>query len=147
MPEDELLRTADAERDKVIAALSDHYALGRLSLDELNDRVGQVLQARTRAQLVAPLSDLPAEPVTPSRPARRPSVAPVPGSPAKARWTPWLATAVICLTIWLVTSVAHGSALYFWPAWVIGPWAAAMAAGSFACPLGRRGWASVPPRR
>ncbi|HEX3963972.1 MAG TPA: DUF1707 domain-containing protein [Trebonia sp.] len=50
----------DADRDAAAAELGEHYADGRLTLDELHDRLGQVLEARTRGQLLHVMADLPA---------------------------------------------------------------------------------------
>ncbi|MCW2936274.1 MAG: hypothetical protein JWM19_7236 [Actinomycetia bacterium] len=49
----------DADRDAAAAELGEHYAAGRLTLDELHDRLGQVLGARTRGQLLHVMADLP----------------------------------------------------------------------------------------
>jgi hypothetical protein len=49
----------DADRDATAAELGEHFAAGRLTLDELHDRLGQVLGARTRGQLLHVMADLP----------------------------------------------------------------------------------------
>jgi hypothetical protein len=49
----------DAERDHVVTLLRGHCTAGRLSLDELSERVGAALAARTRGELEATLADLP----------------------------------------------------------------------------------------
>lgn len=49
----------DRERDRAAASLRRHYLQGRLTLDELSDRVHAALGARSRADLRAALSDLP----------------------------------------------------------------------------------------
>ncbi len=56
---DDSLRVSDAERDSTVRTLGDHAAVGRLTLDELEDRAGQALTARTRGELAALTSDLP----------------------------------------------------------------------------------------
>jgi hypothetical protein len=56
---DDALRVSDAERDEVLSALGDHAAAGRLTLDELDDRSGQVLAAKTRGELAELTRDLP----------------------------------------------------------------------------------------
>jgi hypothetical protein len=33
----------------------------------------------------------------------------------------------LCVSIWAVASIVHGRLLYFWPMWVVGPWAIALA--------------------
>ena len=58
---DDSLRVSDAERDATIHALGEHAAVGRLTLDELEDRAGQALAAKTRGELATLTSDLPAE--------------------------------------------------------------------------------------
>jgi hypothetical protein len=58
---DESLRVSDAERDVTLRTLGDHAAVGRLTLDELEDRSGRALVAKTRGDLAVLTSDLPAE--------------------------------------------------------------------------------------
>ncbi|HZR48802.1 MAG TPA: DUF1707 domain-containing protein [Streptosporangiaceae bacterium] len=53
------MRVGDAEREAVAAQLREHYADGRLTLDELNERLDQAFAARTRADLTAVTRDLP----------------------------------------------------------------------------------------
>lgn len=53
------LRASDAERDQVVAQLQHHYAVGRLTLPELEERVAAGYEARTREQLAALVRDLP----------------------------------------------------------------------------------------
>jgi len=52
----------DEERDNAIDALRAHMVAGRLSLDELNDRVAIVLLARTQSAIDAAFVDLPSDP-------------------------------------------------------------------------------------
>jgi hypothetical protein len=54
------LLISDAERDQISAVLSQHVAEGRLTMDELDQRVGALYTARTRAQAAAVVGDLPA---------------------------------------------------------------------------------------
>jgi hypothetical protein len=72
---DESLRVSDAERDAVLRTLGDHAAVGRLTLDELEDRSGRALAAKTRGELATLTSDLPQEAgqagATAQAPARR----------------------------------------------------------------------------
>jgi hypothetical protein len=53
------VRVGDAERDAAAAQLREHYTVGRLTLDELNERLDQVFAARTRTDLSAVTRDLP----------------------------------------------------------------------------------------
>ena len=57
---DESLRVSDAERDVTLRTLGDHAAVGRLTLDELEERSGRALVAKTRGELAALTTDLPA---------------------------------------------------------------------------------------
>ena len=54
------LLISDADRDQISAVLSEHMAEGRLTADELDQRVGQLLGSRTRAQAAAVMAGLPA---------------------------------------------------------------------------------------
>jgi len=53
------LRIGDAERDAAAADLGEHYAAGRLTLDELNERLDAVFSAKTLGQLARVMTDLP----------------------------------------------------------------------------------------
>ena len=53
------LRVSDADRDRAIAELSEHYQAGRLTTEEFEDRTDHALQARTSADLAALFTDLP----------------------------------------------------------------------------------------
>jgi hypothetical protein len=67
---DKSLRVSDSERDATIRALGDHAAVGRLTLDELEERASKALAAKTRGDLAALTTDLPAE----AQPASAPEV-------------------------------------------------------------------------
>jgi hypothetical protein len=53
------MRVGDAERDAVAADLGEHYTAGRLSLEELHERLEAVFAAKTFGQLARIMSDLP----------------------------------------------------------------------------------------
>src|SRR5580692_13213202 len=53
------LRVSDADRDRAISELSEHFQAGRLTADEFNERSGQALQARTGKELAVLFADLP----------------------------------------------------------------------------------------
>jgi hypothetical protein len=53
------IRVGDADRDATATQLREHYAAGRLTLDELNERLEQTFAARTGADLNAVIRDLP----------------------------------------------------------------------------------------
>jgi hypothetical protein len=90
------LRASDADRDRVVEALRTHASAGRLEADELEQRVGLALAARTRADLSALTRDLPES--------RR--IARAGGPP------PFVPLAVLLVAIWALTGAG-----YFWPMW------------------------------
>jgi len=51
---------AEADRERLIALLREHYAVGLFGLDELDRRVGMVLSARFLDEAAAAVTDLPA---------------------------------------------------------------------------------------
>lgn len=53
------IRIGDAERDRAIAALGEHFAAGRLTADEFDQRVDQALKARFNEDLEPLFTDLP----------------------------------------------------------------------------------------
>ena len=56
---DQDLRISDAEREQAAAELGEHYAQGRLTMEEHADRLDQVWAARTRGELLPIFRDLP----------------------------------------------------------------------------------------
>lgn len=56
---DDSMRVSDAERDATLKILGEHAAVGRLSLDELEERCDRALTVRTRGELTGLTSDLP----------------------------------------------------------------------------------------
>lgn len=53
------MRAADVDRNAVVDQLSEAYAQGRLTRDELETRLTQAQEAKTYAELAALTSDLP----------------------------------------------------------------------------------------
>jgi Domain of unknown function (DUF1707) len=64
-PRDEL-RAGHDDRDRVVEVLSVAAGDGRLTPEELDERVGAALTARTYGELAALISDLPAAPQSPA---------------------------------------------------------------------------------
>jgi hypothetical protein len=56
------LRAADADRERAASELGRHYAEGRLTAEELSERLEVVYSARTLGDLAAVARDLPALP-------------------------------------------------------------------------------------
>jgi hypothetical protein len=53
------VRVGDADREAIAAQLREHYADGRLTLEELNERLDQAFAAKTKADLNTVMRDLP----------------------------------------------------------------------------------------
>jgi hypothetical protein len=68
------LRVSDADRDRVVSELGEHFQAGRITAEELEERSGLALRARTGNDLTALLADLPVSQ------APWAGVAPVPGA-------------------------------------------------------------------
>lgn len=66
------LRVGDAERDEVTEALHEHFAQGRLTRDELDERLTATLSARTVGDLRKVTRDLPGTGDTDRLPESRP---------------------------------------------------------------------------
>ncbi|MEV5552534.1 DUF1707 domain-containing protein [Nonomuraea wenchangensis] len=74
------LRIGDAEREQTMAALRDHFAEGRLTREELDERLDHALTARTARDLAQVTADLPgAQPVTRHRVPEYMKPPPLPG--------------------------------------------------------------------
>ena len=56
------LRIGDAERDATMAQLREHFAAGRLTFDELTERIDLALAAKTQGQINGLMGDLPRPP-------------------------------------------------------------------------------------
>jgi len=61
------LRIGDADREAVAASLREHYAQGRLTLEEFNQRLDAVFKATTQSQLSLITRDLPHAPAPSAR--------------------------------------------------------------------------------
>lgn len=57
---DDHIRTSEADREDAMARLRDHYTEGRLTYEELGERITAALNARTFGDLRRVLADLPA---------------------------------------------------------------------------------------
>ena len=53
------VRVGDADRDAIATQLREHFADGRLTLEELNERLDQAFAAKTKADLNTVMRDLP----------------------------------------------------------------------------------------
>ena len=56
---DDRIRASDADREHATARLREHYAAGRLTSDELDERISAALNATTYGELRQLMADLP----------------------------------------------------------------------------------------
>lgn len=98
-------RIGDAERDQAVHLLGEHYAAGRLTKDEYDERVDAAWTARTRAGLDPLFWDLPA-----IAPAPEPRLAPSRRRPRRSLFL-FLVVLVVALAalqapwwVWLVVA-------------------------------------------
>jgi hypothetical protein len=56
---DDRIRISDADRERVTARLREHFAEGRLTSEELDDRIAAALSAKTFGDLRHTMADLP----------------------------------------------------------------------------------------
>lgn len=110
----------DAERERTADGLHAAVGDGRLTLDEFDARLKVAYATPSPAELAVVTSDLPAATV--------PLATPCPETKhtREARLA-WLRVSLLLITIWLVTSVAAGHPLFFWPAFPVGIWGATLA--------------------
>jgi hypothetical protein len=76
------VRIGDAERDEAVSDLGDHFAAGRLTREEFDERADQAMQARFSSDLTPLFTDLPkAAPAQPQGMPPRPA-----GPPPQLLW-------------------------------------------------------------
>jgi DUF1707 SHOCT-like domain len=107
---DQDFRISDAEREQAAAELGEHYAQGRLTMEEHADRLDQVWAARTRGELLPIFRDLPSRYTQPS-PAYYPAGAtrvsgPRPAGPPWRRGLPAPLMVVLAVLVFF-TVVTH----------------------------------------
>jgi Domain of unknown function (DUF1707) len=127
------LRVSDEQRERAAAEIREHFAAGRLTDDELSERVQAAYSARTEQELRALLADLPQLPVT--RAQQKAELA-VRRSQLQRRLIQetggGAALFLLCTVVWLVS----GATGQFWPIWV---------ALVVLIPLLRNGWRLYGP--
>jgi uncharacterized protein DUF1707 len=116
MAEDRQLRASDAQREQVAQEIREHFAAGRLTEEELDERVEAAYSARTVDELQTVRSDLPSLPATP---AQQKAELAERRSHLQRRVLQeaggGIGLFVLCTAIW----AASGAAGSFWPVWVL----------------------------
>jgi hypothetical protein len=110
------VRIGDVERDRAISVLSDHFAAGRLTREELDERVDRAMQARFDADLRPLFADLPRpEPTATVRPG-----APAYPSPLAVAFATLFWLLPLLLVIGVLTAVLAGAPWILWGVlWVV----------------------------
>jgi Domain of unknown function (DUF1707) len=98
------LRASNADREQIIETLKDAFVQGRLTKDEFDSRVADVLASRTYADLATLTADLPAGPPPAKRPPR-----PAPARPRPQNSTVRNGARVIAVTTVLTGGVWAGA--------------------------------------
>jgi Domain of unknown function (DUF1707) len=96
---DHSIRASDADRERVARILRGHAVAGRLTLEELDERTGRALGARTLGELDALQSDLPRE----RRRGRAPATA---AALLLAETVLWVLIGVVIVTIAILWALA-----------------------------------------
>lgn len=125
------IRASDADRERVAGMLRRHCGEGRLTLDELGDRLGEAYAAQTIGQLSAPDGPLRQLPVlTPPPPVPHVTAERHPDAPvvdAKGRSFPEHLSAYVVTNLLLIGIWALSGFGYFWPGWVLLGWGMGLA--------------------
>jgi len=101
------LRIGDAERDAAMAQLREHFVAGRLTFDELTDRIDAALTAKTQRQIDGVMADLP----RPPKVTRAEAEVPVP-APDAGRFLV-LAMLLFALATWILLMAWMSRHAYF----------------------------------
>jgi Domain of unknown function (DUF1707) len=126
-PENQSLRAADRDRDLVVGAIGEAFADGRLTREEMDDRLSQVQGTRMLGDLLPIVTDLmPTEEVA-SRTALAQAGEDEIERLALLRYrerrrqalAAMLVPSLICLTIWVWSMVSSGELIFPWPIFVI----------------------------
>jgi len=111
------LRIGDAERDVAMTQLREHFVAGRLTFDELSERIDAALIAKTQRQIDRLTADLP-RPPRPARHAGAEPTLPVP-APDAGRFLVF-AMLLFALATWILimawmSRYSHMGVQYPWP--------------------------------
>lgn len=110
------MRASDADRDAVLADLSEHFQAGRLTLEEFDERSDLALRARTYGELADLTRDLPAASRQPAPTAKPRSRSAGPRLPVAA------VAATLALVVLIVATVTEDAvvgkaAIHLW--WLV----------------------------
>jgi hypothetical protein len=133
---DDRIRISDADREHVTTRLRDYYAEGRLTSDELDERITAALNATTFGELRQVMKDLPQSSATPP-PTQQPRTQSRPPWFARRR-RPRLLPLVLLLVLALLLLPAAGWLFSLLFKLILVFWLAAIVAGLFVAARFRR---------
>jgi uncharacterized protein DUF1707 len=116
------MRASDVDREAVAQRLRAALDEGRLTIVEYDERLQQAYASTTFDQLEPLVADLPAP--TPAKPSSEVAKRERQKHKMVKEWRDWAGVSFILVAIWLVTSIASGGPLFFWPMIPMGIWAA-----------------------
>ena len=127
------LRVSDQDRERAVQEMREHFAVGGLTEDEMDERVQAAVRAQSQSELAAIRQDLPRLPVSAAQ--RKAELSERRGELRAQLFQEaggGVALFVGCTVIWL-SAGAHGM---FWPIWI-----------ALVCllPLIRSGWRLYGP--
>ena len=122
------LRIGDADREAAVADLGEHFAQGRLTKEEYDERADAVWSARTRSDLAPVFADLPGSAYAAGAGPRAESPrtghswapSPLAGRLPATRSVPWTAVKIAMVALLFLTVVTHlpfillAGGLWFW---------------------------------
>jgi hypothetical protein len=106
-------RVGDADRNRAAELLREAHVAGYLTLEELDERLGTALAARTRGELERLTADLPPEWRAGQEPRRRPPSRQRPAFPPELAWL--LPLVVIVAALLVLAVVTRGIYFFPWP--------------------------------
>lgn len=121
------MRAADADRAAVAQRLQRAVDEGRLDIIDFDERLQRAYAAKTYGELDRITADLPA-PAAETALVKAPERAVARREEMTGEWRSWAGTSLVLITIWGISSVASGGALFFWPVFPVGIWAAILLA-------------------
>ncbi len=108
-------RVSDQQREQAASEIREHFAAGRLTEEEMSDRLGAAYRAKTDQELSAIRADLPMLPATPAQ--QKAEIAQRRAHLQRRllqQTGGGVGAFLVCAAIWL-SSGAHGQ---FWPIWI-----------------------------
>jgi len=117
------IRASDEDRSRNATALGEHYAAGRLTLEEFQERLDKVYAATTLDELDRLMTDLPGTDLGRVPERRAPGPVQVPAGGSALAWQSarrfWLTISIVAFVIWLLGG-ASGGPWFLWAAVPLG---------------------------